>query len=319
MNELIGKPDSVESSIPKKTRNHFITVSRGKEVRFRDECEFAKTLIHDSPRLQQCTQPSLFRELLQVAHVGLTLNKVKAHAYLTPRRIKIDNGPGQKPSWENQVVMIPGYRGLVHLATKPGGALSHLHANVVFEGEQFEYIDGTSPSLTHTPNMMLKPDPQKAIGAYCVATLRNGGKVITVMRRDEIELCRQASEGKDSSYSPWKQHWQEMWKKSVIRRAAKTWPDSVLTDEVSQALAIMDQHDPTESGIKPRTEVITEDQALELQLIPSDFEVPGERAISKVLEHYGVTALEMLPAKKFDEAKTKLNTFCEKQAERRNG
>lgn len=307
MNNQIGT--IVEDGfVPKKYSKNFTIASRGKEVRFRDECEFAKNIVNDSPILQRCTKESLFRELVMVAHVGLTLNKVKAHAYLTPRKIKTDAG------YEWQVVMIPGYRGLIHLATKEGGSVSHINANIVFEGEDFEFIDGTSPSLTHKPNPFIDPAKAKPIGAYCVTTLRSGMKMITFMRADEIMLCRQSSESKNSDYSPWKKHWQEMWKKSVIRRAAKTWPDSVMTGDVVKAIQIMDEHDPTEGAIKPKVETITEKQAEELALIPLDYGLDVAPTLSKIFESYNVGSLKQLPAEKLGEVQDRLRNYCEKKS-----
>ena len=60
---------------------------------------------------------------------------------------------------------------------------------------------------------------------YAVAQLKGGGVQFEVMSRAEIEEVRKTSKAGQSG--PWSSHWEEMAKKTVIRRLFKYLPVSI--------------------------------------------------------------------------------------------
>jgi recombinational DNA repair protein RecT len=73
-----------------------------------------------------------------------------------------------------------------------------------------------------------------------VAKLATGHTVVETMSREEIEKIRAKSE---ASKGPWGEWFDEMAKKSVIKRASKLWPR---TDRLANAVEHLDRVDGTE-------------------------------------------------------------------------
>lgn len=298
----------------KSAAGRFSRHAANKEIKFREECEFALEIVKNSSQLQKCTQESVMASIMEVATLGLSLSKTNSYAYLTPRKNKrwIDNR--EQYVWE--CVLVPGYRGLLKLGTD-GGGISHVVADVVYEKDFIQYEQGTSPTLIHRPHIF--GDRGRKIGSYCVTTLANGEKQVTFMTAEEIEAVKAKSDNTESAYSPWKWMEGEMWKKCPIRRAYKTWPRSVVTPQIERAIDLLNQHE----GIiehrvneKPMVETIGEEQVRLLELVPVDFEIPVAPALNKVLQAYGVQTLAALPADRFSEAKQRLEKLCEAQRQK---
>ena len=111
------------------------------------------------------------------------------------------------------------------------GELLSISANVVYEKDQFEYELGDYEAIKHKP--FLGAERGKAIAVYAVARTKDGGIYREVMSVAEVEKVRQASRAKDSG--PWTQWWDEMARKTVIRRIAKRLPSSADLDSVLEA------------------------------------------------------------------------------------
>ncbi|EFN9097341.1 hypothetical protein D3813_04040 [Escherichia coli] len=73
---------------------------------------------------------------------------------------------------------------------------------------------------------------------YAVARLKDGGTQFEVMTRKQIELVRSLS--KAGNNGPWVTHWEEMAKKTAIRRLFKYLPVSI---EIQRAVS-MDEKEP---------------------------------------------------------------------------
>lgn len=297
----------------KRLRSRFSNYAKGTGLRFAEECQHAKEIILASEKLQLCDPDSVFNAILNVAMTGLSLNKTNAEAYLTPRLCKTIVDGKEIKRW--QCVLIPGYRGLIKLANK-SGAVINVDADVVYEKDTFDLETGTSPKLKHKP-FIFGPRGNKLL-AYCVTTLANGQKSITYMTAEEIAKVQAAAE----TQMVWKGPFQdEMWKKSAIRRAYKTWPRAMQDDQrLRNSVELLNEY---EGIVHPRTaegpvvESITEEQVQALELVASDFGLPVGTGLSKVLEAYGVQTPASLPADRFGEAKTRLQHYCENVAEKR--
>ena len=104
-------------------------------------------------------------------------------------------------------------------------------AETVYENDVFQYELGLNPKLVHKPALENRGDIKLF---YAVYKLQNGGLGISVMTKADMDShAREYSKGFESSYSPWKTNYEEMAKKTVIRKALKYAP---LRTDFSKAL-----------------------------------------------------------------------------------
>src|SRR5690606_22598960 len=130
-----------------------------------------------------------------------------------------------------EVQFIVGYRGMIDLARRSGQILS-IEARTVQEKDHFEVEFGLDSKVAHRPAWEVA-DRGALTFVYAVAKLKDGGVQFEVMSRAEIEAIRDASQGyqmakryaRDGKInSPWATNFEEMAKKTVIRRLFKYLP-----------------------------------------------------------------------------------------------
>jgi phage RecT family recombinase len=200
-----------------------------KEETFLKEASFAAQAINGNSQLQKSTDASKLMAVLNVAQIGLSLNPVKKESYLVPRF--------NRGSVECQLE--PSYQGLVKLLTDTGSVKS-MAVYGVREGDEFEVELGTEMKVTHKP----KFKSQEITHVYGIATLPDGGQQIEIMTADEINAIRDLSEsykafkaGKIRS-CVWVDHYNEMARKTLIRRFYKYLPKSDAHEQLQQAIAL---------------------------------------------------------------------------------
>ncbi|EBQ9580483.1 recombination and repair protein RecT, partial [Salmonella enterica subsp. enterica serovar Weltevreden] len=83
---------------------------------------------------------------------------------------------------------------------------------------------------------------------YAVARLKDGGTQFEVMTRKQIELVR--AQSKAGNNGPWVTHWEEMAKKTAIRRLFKYLPVSI---EIQRAVSMDEKEtltiDPADASV----------------------------------------------------------------------
>lgn len=196
----------------------------------------AVTSLRRTPALLKCNRVSLISCLFQAAQLGLEVDSGLGHAYLVP--------------FGAEVTLIAGYRGLIDLARR-SGQISTISAKVVRKGDYFFYEEGLHPKLEHRPKPGNHTSPVEYV--YATAHLRDGGTQFEVMHKDEVEAIRAGSRAGKSG--PWVKHWDEMARKTVIRRLCKMLPVSV---ELQRAVTIDEQVD---EGLPQSFDAPTEDFA----------------------------------------------------------
>ena len=159
----------------------------------------ALTALNRVPKLQQCTQMSLFRCMLDCSALGLEPDG--RNAYLIP--------------YGKECTLIISYMGLINLC-KRNGDVSNVYAALVYENDFFEYDLGTDRKITHRPVLRDRGD---VLGSYAVVVFKDGEKDFEFMDMAEIEAIRDRSPSGKSG--PWKTDKGEMSKKTVIRRLLK--------------------------------------------------------------------------------------------------
>lgn len=195
----------------------------------------AVTSLRKTPALMKCDVKSLISCIFQAAQLGIEVDSGLGHGYLVP--------------FGQECTLIVGYKGFIDLARR-SGQVSTIKAVVVRKGDHFWHEEGLHPKLEHRP----KPGNQGEVEhVYAVCLLRDGSSQFEVMHVDDIERIRKGSRAGKSG--PWVQHWEEMAKKTVIRRLFKMLPCSV---ELVRAVAVDEQAD---AGIAQSFDAPTEDFA----------------------------------------------------------
>ena len=109
-------------------------------------------------------------------------------------------------------------KGLIDLAHR-SGEFKSIDARVVYENDEFEYEYGLEPKLLHKPAMSNRGKP---VYYYAVYTLVNGGFGFEVMSVEDVrEHRRKFSKAKNS---PWDTNFDEMARKTVLKRVLKYAP-----------------------------------------------------------------------------------------------
>lgn len=108
------------------------------------------------------------------------------------------------------------------------GELASISAQVVYDRDQFEYELGDNERIVHKP--YLGGDRGKLIAVYAIAKTKDDAIYREVMSVADVEKVRNSSKAKNSG--PWTQWYDEMARKTVIRRIAKRLPSSADLDQV---------------------------------------------------------------------------------------
>ena len=198
-----------------------------------------------TPALMKCAPESFYGAVLQCAALGLEPGSALGHCYLLPF------GNGKDKQGRPNAQLIIGYRGMIDLARRSGQIVS-LQAYCVHEQDTFNYKLGLDPDIEHIPASVA--DRGKVTHVYAVAKLKGGGVQFEVMSRAEIEKVRASSKAGNSG--PWSSHWDEMAKKSVIRRLFKYLPVSI------EAVRAVEIDEKSERG-----EAVTEQDFIEAEFI----------------------------------------------------
>lgn len=183
----------------------------------------ALTELRKTPKLQECEPMSFIAAIMQASQLGLEPG-VLGSCYLIPF---YNNKTGKM-----ECNFIPGYRGFLDLARRSGQIIS-LTAHSVYENDFFMYEYGLEETLIHKPTM---DDKGEIIAVYSVAKLKDGGHQFEVMSKAEVDSVRKQS--KSGNAGPWVTHYDEMAKKTVLRKLFKWLPCSV---EMQKAV-ILDEH-----------------------------------------------------------------------------
>lgn len=174
----------------------------------------ACSIVADNPTLMQCSEKSVMMSLIEASQIGLEINGLLGHAYLVPFNNSKTGGKDAQ--------LILGYRGLLELARR-SGQIQSVQVELVRKGDKFTDKRGIDPVFEHVP----KPGNDKDVThGYAIAMFKDGGHQLAVMSLAQIEDIKKKSPGAKQSSSPWKTYWDEMAKKTLLRRLCKLLPMS---------------------------------------------------------------------------------------------
>lgn len=198
----------------------------------------ALTAIMKTPNLLNCTPESLLNAVLLCSQAGLEPDGRLAH--LIP--------------YGNTVQVIFDYKGLVTLALRNGG-MEQIYADKVCEHDTFKaWVSDGKKKIEHAINW---GKPRGNAYAYYAVT-QNAKGVIDweVMTTEEVDDIRKRS--KASGSGPWVTDYDEMAKKTVLRRMSKRWD---LLPEISEVMEREDDNLPPIGGVTVSAPVFREKPA----------------------------------------------------------
>ena len=212
--------------------------------------------LSSTPKLAECSPQSFLAAMMTAAQLGVEPNTALGQAYLLPYR-----NHGQM---ECQFQL--GYKGLIDLAYR-SGEVSVIQAHTVYENDVFEYELGMDPKLRHVP---AKADRGEAVAYYAMFKTKDGGYGFEVMSVDDVQRHAQRySKSYVNGSSPWRSNFDEMAKKTVLKRALKYAP---LKSDFVRGVA--------------------QDETIKAELSDEMYAVPDETVFEAEGEEIGSTAVD---------------------------
>jgi len=208
--------------------------------KFEKEAGFA-CQIWNSPKnsyLRKSTKQSFLQAIINIAQTGLTLSPIAKETFLIPRY----NGLTKQVECHLE----PSYIGLTKLLTDSGSVTS-IQTNLVYEGDHFKVNLGIETKIDHQPFYVCGTEKGKIKGVYSVATLHNGQKQFEYMTIDEVNKIRGISESykaytKDNNkQSIWVDWYDEMVRKTCLKRIYKYLPRTDQTKQIDHAIELTNQ------------------------------------------------------------------------------
>lgn len=157
--------------------------------------------------LQICTKESIANSLLDMVLQGLSVSKKQGYFIM----------------YGNKLIFQRSYFGTIALAKRAGGMVSEPVANVIYDGDDFQYeIDPKTAkvSIVKHSQKLENIDNSKIKGAYALVTLADGTTQVTIMSMQQIRAAWEQGATKGNSPAH-KNFAEEMAKKTVIGRACK--------------------------------------------------------------------------------------------------
>ena len=219
----------------------------------------AITELRKTPKLQECEPMSFIAAIMQASQLGLEPG-IMGSCYLIPFY--------NKNTGKYECTFMPGYRGFLDLARRSGQIVS-LVARAVYENDEFTYEFGLKEDIKHKPNMNNKG---QLVAVYAVALLKDGGHQFDVMSRQEVEKIRNTS-SKSKDNGPWVTDFEEMAKKTVLRRLFKWLPCSV---EMQKAVSLDEQ---LEIGTQDIKSAASEEFDIDFVIDGESYESPKEQKL----------------------------------------
>jgi len=176
------------------------------KIKFSVESQFAIQALQSNKFLADTAQKniaSLQNAIINIASIGISLNPANKHAYLVPR--------------DGKICFDISYMGLLHLAMS-SGSIMWGQCKLVYSNDQYQN-QGLDKSPIHSYSAF--GDRGSVIGGYCTVKTPEGDYLTEEMSLDEIKKIEQSSKAKNG---PWKTHWSEMARKTIVKRASKYWP-----------------------------------------------------------------------------------------------
>lgn len=208
-------------------------------------CRVVITAINSNPDLLRAERDSVLGAAMKCAQDGL-LPDGKEAALVT---------------YGTKAQYLPMIAGIL-TKVRRSGELKTISAHVVYEKDAFNYTLGDEERIDHQP--LMEGQRGKPVAVYAIAKTKDGGIYREVMSIADVEKVRNVSRAKNNG--PWVQWWDEMARKTVLRRLAKRLPMSTDLQQVFQ-------RDDDHYDLSRQAE-----GSAKLRRLHADFDEPAEEA-----------------------------------------
>lgn len=209
----------------------FNRVRMNDDMDWKTELGYALEIYRTNERIRRCDPQTITRSLIDLGVMGLTLSPAMKLAYLIP--------------YGKECTASPSYMGLEQVAYRTG-MIEGIQCNVVRAKDTFKvFTDRDGRNIQHEE---ATGDRGEVTHAYCIAWLTSGRTIIEVMDQKALAGCRDAAAKKNGGEIPfvWKGAFrEEMYKKSVLRRAWKHFP-KMTNPQLAAMMEAVDRTDPME-------------------------------------------------------------------------
>lgn len=215
MSQLMTVPDMVRGVEPECVQ----LIATHNDINFQAEANYAIQLLCASDfavSIAMQNPVSVQNALRNASAIGISLNPASKHAYLVPR--KTQSGMG--------ICLDISYMGLMHLAMSTG-SIEWGQSKLVYSSDI--YINqGIDKAPKHEYQAF--GNRGELIGAFCTVKTSTGAYLTEEMSVEQLHSVRARSEAftggknKKPPSGPWVTDYEEMCRKTVVKRASKYWP-----------------------------------------------------------------------------------------------
>lgn len=192
------------------------------------------------PKLLECEPSTIVQSIVLCSQLGLEPGSTFGHAYLLPFWNSKNN--------RHECQFIPGYRGLIELMARSGELSGPPIVALVWELDEFSFeVTEDGYKLSHKPNLDSPREVYRYV--YGIAKLKNGEKVIEVMKRSQVLHIRDKAQllmKRKTQEGPWFTDEPEMARKTLVKRIAKYLPLSI---ELASAIELDNRNESGEYDI----------------------------------------------------------------------
>jgi len=249
--------------------------------------------INQNPKLGMAEPAALMSAVMKCAQLGLEPGSALSKIHLIPFN--------NRKTGKTEVNVICGYQGLIELARR-SGEISEIYAETVHKNDFFEISHGLNRDLKH--NYKFGESRGELIGAYAVAKYKDGGIHFVAMDKIQLEAIRNRSKYPNPI---WNSDYEEMAKKTTIRRLSKFLP---LSEEKSESF-----HEANNLETKIEIDESQENNSI---LIEAGIPIPKETTIQQnvVIEDLKKKAIDLMNRISDKEIETLFKTTKQKVVDR---
>lgn len=218
-------------------------------------------VMNEKPELARVNPAELQLGLLKGAYLGLDF--FRKECYLIP----YGNSVNFQTDYKGEVKFVKRY------SIRP---IQDVYARVVRDGDFFsEVIEHGKPSIDFKP---LPFNTGEIVGVFSVVLYKDGGLDYEIMSKDDVNNVR-ANYSKATQSKAWKCSWDEMAKKTVLRRLCKhidTDFESVEAEKAWEDGSLMDVNTATAPKSDELVDAFAADGSDDLEFRVTDSEVQHE-------------------------------------------
>ncbi|MFX0132146.1 MAG: recombinase RecT [Candidatus Hodarchaeota archaeon] len=245
-----------------------------------DVKRFCRSVINQIQTNQSLIEKASPDSILLAAMEGARLKlEIGTHFHIVP--------------YKGQAKFMADWRGLLELIRR-AKEIENADCQIIYVNDKWDITLGDSPSLHHIITTLDQEERGEFCAAYAIIWLKNSTKpLIEVMTKTQIDKIKEfaLSKKKDKSDSPWQSHYEEMARKTVIRRLAKRAPSSI-EKNISHAFTHEDEmydYDLSKEDMRNVTTPIDKSNKLaELKAafsdVPIEKKVADEEKVDDILE-----------------------------------